>query len=118
MHHADWRHFPETDPDMPAELLPPDWPREHAQRVFVQIYDRLGPLAELRFREILARTDPGLAALARHHDSATVAALFAELGERRPRGDTPFERAAEARRLAEAAPAGAGRPRRRGRPRE
>jgi phenylacetic acid degradation operon negative regulatory protein len=72
--------------------------------VFVQIYDRLGPLAELRFREILARTDPALAVLARHHDSATVAALFAELGERRPRGDTPFERAAEARRLAEAEP--------------
>jgi phenylacetic acid degradation operon negative regulatory protein len=100
---------------MPAELLPPDWPREHAQRVFVQIYDRLGPLAELRFREILARTDPELAPLARHHDSTTVAALFAELGERRPRGDTPFERAAEARRLA---PAGAGRPHRRGRRRE
>jgi phenylacetic acid degradation operon negative regulatory protein len=115
---VDWRHFPETDPDMPAELLPPDWPREHAQRVFVQIYDRLGPLAELRFREILARTDPELAPLARHHDSATVAALFAQLGERRPRGDTPFERAAEARRLAEAAPAGAGRPHRRGRRKE
>jgi phenylacetic acid degradation operon negative regulatory protein len=112
---VDWRHFPETDPDMPAELLPPDWPREHAQRVFVQIYDRLGPLAELRFREILARTAPELAGLARHHDSATVAALFAELGERRPRGDTPFERAAEARRLAEAAPEGVRRPHRRGR---
>jgi phenylacetic acid degradation operon negative regulatory protein len=98
---------------MPAELLPPDWPRSHAQRIFVQIYDRLGPLAELRFREVLARTDPELAALARHHDSVTVAALFAELGERRPRGDTPFERAAEARRLAEAAPPGPAGPRRR-----
>jgi phenylacetic acid degradation operon negative regulatory protein len=101
---VDWRRFPETDPDMPAELLPPDWPRRRAQQVFVQIYDRLGPLAELRFREVLARTHPELAALARHHDSATVAALYAELGERRPRGDTPFERAAEARRLAEAEP--------------
>jgi phenylacetic acid degradation operon negative regulatory protein len=103
---VDWRHFPETDPDMPAPLLPDDWPRAQAQQVFVQIYDRLGPLAELRFREILARTAPELAALARHHDSATVAALFAELGDRRPQGDTPFERAAEARRLAEAAPHG------------
>jgi phenylacetic acid degradation operon negative regulatory protein len=102
---VDWRHFPETDPDLPADLLPPDWPRPRAQRVFVQIYDQLGPLAELRFREVLAQTDPALAALARHHDSATVAQLYAALGERRARGDTPFERAAEARRLADATPA-------------
>jgi phenylacetic acid degradation operon negative regulatory protein len=109
---VDWRHFPETDPDLPAALLPPDWPRPQAQRVFVQIYDRLGPLAELRFREILAKSDPRLAALARHHDSAEVAELFAGLGERRPTGDTPFERAAEARRLAEADPAFRRHPRR------
>lgn len=102
---VDWRPFPETDPDLPAELLPPDWPRARAQRVFVQIYDRLGPLAELRFREVLARTDPGLAALARHHDSRTVAELFAGLGASRPRGDTPFERATRARSLADAEPA-------------
>jgi phenylacetic acid degradation operon negative regulatory protein len=101
---TDWRRFPENDPDLPAELLPEDWPRRRAQHVFVQIYDRLGPLAELRFREVLAKTDPELAALARHHDSATVAKLHAELGERRPRGDTPFERAAEARRLREVDP--------------
>jgi phenylacetic acid degradation operon negative regulatory protein len=101
---VDWRRFPETDPDLPAELLPADWPRARAQRVFVQIYDGLGPLAELRFREVLARSDPALAALARHHDSATVAELYAGLGERMPRGDTPFERAAEARMLADALP--------------
>lgn len=101
---VDWRHFPETDPDMPAELLPADWPRAAAQRVFVQIYDRLGPLAELRFREVLATSDPELAALAGHHDSTTVAELYAGLGERMPRGDTPFERAAEARTLEEGAP--------------
>jgi phenylacetic acid degradation operon negative regulatory protein len=96
---VDWRRFPETDPDLPAELLPADWPREAAQRVFVQIYDRLGPLAELRFRQLLGSVSPELAPLARHHDSATVAELYAELGERRPRGDTAFERAAQARQL-------------------
>lgn len=73
--------------------------------MFVQIYDQLGPLAELRFREVLAGSDPALAALAQHHDSATVAELYAGLGDRRARGDTPFERAAAARRLAEASPA-------------
>ncbi|SFJ43102.1 phenylacetic acid degradation operon negative regulatory protein [Amycolatopsis sacchari] len=99
---VDWRRFPETDPDLPAGLLPEDWARERAQRVFVQIYDRLGPLSELRFRQLLAATDPELAALASHHDSAGVAKLFAALGDRHPAGDTPFEQAARARRLDEA----------------
>ncbi|WP_410573235.1 PaaX family transcriptional regulator C-terminal domain-containing protein [Amycolatopsis sp. cmx-4-61] len=99
---VDWRRFPETDPDLPAELLPAGWARDRAQKVFLQIYDRLGPLAELRFREVLAATDPALAELADHHDSAKVAALFAALGDRHPAGDTPFEQAAEARRLDEA----------------
>jgi phenylacetic acid degradation operon negative regulatory protein len=99
---VDWRRFPETDPDLPAELLPAGWARDRAQKVFLQIYDRLGPLAELRFRQLLATTDPALAELASHHDSAKVAALFTELGGRHPAGDTPFEQAAEARRLDEA----------------
>jgi phenylacetic acid degradation operon negative regulatory protein len=99
---VDWRRFPETDPDLPAALLPSGWARDRAQKVFLQIYDRLGPLAELRFRQLLAATDPALAELASHHDSAKVAALFAELGDRHPAGDTPFEQAAEARRLDEA----------------
>ncbi|WP_353068936.1 hypothetical protein [Amycolatopsis sp. DG1A-15b] len=85
---------PGTEPD--------DWARDRAQKVFLQIYDRLGPLAELRFRQVLAETDPALADLAAHHDSAKVAALFAALGDRHPAGDTPFEQAAEARRLDEA----------------
>jgi len=101
---VDWRRFPESDPDLPAELLPADFPRAGAQRVFAQIYDRLGPLAELRFRQLLGAVSPELAALARHHDSATVAELYAQLGERRARGDTAFERAAQARRLAEVDP--------------
>lgn len=106
----DWRRFPETDPDLPAELLPADFPRARAQQVFVQIYDQLGPLAEQRFREVIAESDPGLAALARHHDSATVIRLHTELGERRPDGETPFEQVVRARRLDDARP-GARRPR-------
>ncbi|MFD2415153.1 PaaX family transcriptional regulator [Amycolatopsis pigmentata] len=99
---VDWRRFPETDPDLPAALLPPGWARDRAQKVFLHIYDRLGPLAELRFRQLLATADPALAELASHHDSAKVAALFAELGGRRAAGDTPLERATAARRLEEA----------------
>lgn len=100
---VDWRRFPETDPDLPAALLPTGWPRPAAQRVFVQIYDRLGPLAELRFRQLLGTIAPELAELAGHHDSATVSRLHAQLGRRRARGDTPFEVATRARRLDEAA---------------
>lgn len=48
----------------------------------------LGPLAELRFGQIVAETDPELAAHVSHHDSATVARLYAELGDGQPRGDT------------------------------
>jgi phenylacetic acid degradation operon negative regulatory protein len=96
-----WRRFPETDPDLPAPLLPPDWDRPRAQRVFVQIYDRLGPLAELRFRQILATVSPELAELATHHDTAAIAELYASLGDRKAHGDTPFEQAARARRLDE-----------------
>ncbi|MGV9620657.1 PaaX family transcriptional regulator [Streptomyces tendae] len=98
-----WRRFPETDPDLPAELLPSDWDRPRAQQVFLEIYDRLGPLAELRFRQILGTVSPELAELASHHDSAAIADLYASLGDRRAHGDTPFERATAARRLDEVA---------------
>lgn len=96
-----WRSFPERDPDLPAEMLPAGWRREDAQRLFVDVYDRLGPLAELRFRQVLAADDPALAELASHHTSAQIAALHAGLGEGALRGDTPFERAVQARRLDE-----------------
>ncbi|MBB4683134.1 PaaX family transcriptional regulator [Amycolatopsis jiangsuensis] len=94
-----WRGFPERDPDLPAVLLPAGWRRVEAQRLFLEVYDRLGPLAEQRFREVLAESSPALAGLAAHHDSARIAALFAEAGG--TRGDTPFERAVEARRRAD-----------------
>ncbi|WP_328396319.1 PaaX family transcriptional regulator [Nocardia sp. NBC_00416] len=68
---TDWRVFPTLDPNLPAELLPSDWPRAAARALVVDVYNSLGARAELRFREIVAQFDPGLAALADHH-------LFAE----------------------------------------
>lgn len=109
-----WRDFPETDPDLPTPLLPPDWARPRARRCFIEIYDVLGPLAELRFKQIVAVTDPELAELATHHDSATVARLHAELGNGNAREVTAFERAVEADRLADALPGKRGRRRRGG----
>jgi phenylacetic acid degradation operon negative regulatory protein len=98
---AQWRRFEETDPDLPAELLPDVWERDRARTVFLEIYDRLGPVAELRFRQVVGRVAPELADLAQRHDWESVTELHASLGER-PRGDTPFERATDARRLRDA----------------
>jgi phenylacetic acid degradation operon negative regulatory protein len=93
---SDWRDFPEIDPDLPAELLPEGWPRERARRCFIEIHDLLGPVAELRFRQIVGATDPNLAALASHFTSTQVASFVAS-GARPPGAPTRFEDALESR---------------------
>lgn len=40
-----WRKFPFLDPDLPAELLPADWPRRRAHELFVTRHDRWQPKA-------------------------------------------------------------------------
>ncbi|MET8867909.1 PaaX family transcriptional regulator C-terminal domain-containing protein [Nonomuraea sp. NPDC004580] len=67
-----WRTFPNHDPDLPAELLPADWPRAAARKLFVEIYDTLGPLAEFRVRQIVAEFDPALAGLVSHHGTGSI----------------------------------------------
>jgi phenylacetic acid degradation operon negative regulatory protein len=76
-----WRNFPNLDPELPLELLgrgtPPspragEWPRAAARRVFVDLYDTLGPLGEARVREIVAEFSPDLARLVSHHTTAVV----------------------------------------------
>ncbi|MFI0351669.1 PaaX family transcriptional regulator C-terminal domain-containing protein [Actinomadura sp. 9N407] len=62
-----WLYFPSLDPELPAELLPADWPRARAYEVFAELYDALGPLAESRVRGIIARFAPELAPLVRYH---------------------------------------------------
>ncbi|MGR6917425.1 PaaX family transcriptional regulator [[Actinomadura] parvosata] len=70
-----WRTFPNHDPDLPAELLPADWPRAAARDLFVEIYDTLGPLAEFRVKQIVAAFDPALAELVAHHRTSSILAL-------------------------------------------
>lgn len=67
-----WREFPDLDPDLPAELLPPDWPLSRARALFTESYDGLGPLAEQRFAELVGRHDPELAGFAAHRTSADI----------------------------------------------
>lgn len=61
-----WRTFPGIDPDLPPELLPPDWPRSDARSIFAGVYDGLGPLAVVRVRQVLAEFAPDLAPLVHH----------------------------------------------------
>jgi phenylacetic acid degradation operon negative regulatory protein len=42
----DYQHFPLRDPDLPAELLPDDWPGRQAHEVFLQAYGLLRDPAE------------------------------------------------------------------------
>lgn len=65
----EWRTFPGLDPDLPAELLPSEWPRAAARELFTTTYDLLGPLAAHRVRQIIARYSPELAPRATHHSS-------------------------------------------------
>src|SRR5579884_4907 len=64
-----WRSFPALDPDLPVELLPSDWPRKRARQLFITTYDELGPLAQYRVQQILARYSPELARVATCHHS-------------------------------------------------
>lgn len=67
-----WRHFPNLDPELPSELLSPGWPRERAHEVFGELYDVLGPLAEIRVRQVISHFSPELGALVRHHTLRSV----------------------------------------------
>jgi phenylacetic acid degradation operon negative regulatory protein len=70
-----WRELMNSDPELPAELLPERWPRASARSVFAAVYDALGPLAEFRVRQIIAAEDPEPARLAMHHTLADLARL-------------------------------------------
>ena len=65
-----WRKFVYDDPRLPLELLPPDWPMLAAREAFQDVYDRLGPLAEARAREVVAPFDLPDPSQPRHHTVA------------------------------------------------
>lgn len=59
----EWREFPDLEPDLPVEMLPADWPRAHARKLFVDLYRRLGSPAMDRCKQIIADHSPELAQL-------------------------------------------------------
>ena len=65
-----WFVIATVDPDLPAELLPNDWPRNAARDIFVNLFDELGPRAEARVREIVQHFAPELKELVTHNRTA------------------------------------------------
>jgi phenylacetic acid degradation operon negative regulatory protein len=65
-----WRNFPNLDPELPAELLPGEWPRAWARSIFIELYDGLAGLAEARVRQVLTPYAPELASLVRSHGTS------------------------------------------------
>lgn len=72
-----WRHFPNLDPELPASQLPDEWPRERSREIFIQVYDGLGPLAEIRVQQIIAAHAPEIAQQLRHFTTAMALARLA-----------------------------------------
>jgi phenylacetic acid degradation operon negative regulatory protein len=58
-----WLDLSAHDPNLPAVLLPANWPREHARDLFLETHDALGDLATAYVRSVVARSDPEVAAL-------------------------------------------------------
>jgi phenylacetic acid degradation operon negative regulatory protein len=61
-----WFVIATVDPDLPAELLPNDWPRNAARDIFVDLFDELGPQAEARVCDIVQRFAPELSERVTH----------------------------------------------------
>jgi phenylacetic acid degradation operon negative regulatory protein len=62
-----WRGFLGVEPDLPAELLPHDWPRSRMRELFVELYVNLALVAQARCQQIVAKHSPEAAALLSHH---------------------------------------------------
>jgi phenylacetic acid degradation operon negative regulatory protein len=64
---ARWITLAARDPGLPDALLPADWPVREARRRYIAVYDALGPLSELRVRQLVAMHDEAAAKIPRHH---------------------------------------------------
>jgi phenylacetic acid degradation operon negative regulatory protein len=52
-----WRRFPFIDPDLPDDLLPPDWPRRRAYELFRERHERWAPAAQAHFDQLATPRD-------------------------------------------------------------
>lgn len=75
---ADWRTLRRRDPQLPDELLGPDYPLHRAFAVCAAVYDALGPAAESAVRRILRPYSDDLAGHVTHHTFAAATSLLTE----------------------------------------
>ena len=47
-----YRKFPFSDPDLPAELLPDDWPGTRAHDLFLALYEALAGPAQRYYSQV------------------------------------------------------------------
>jgi phenylacetic acid degradation operon negative regulatory protein len=65
-----WRQFLGDEPNLPADLLPEDWPRARMRELFIELYDSLAPVAKARCQQIVTSHSPDLAELVTPHTAA------------------------------------------------
>lgn len=75
---TDWRMLRRRDPQLPDELLGPDYPLHRAVAVCSTVYDSLGPVAESAVRRIVRHYRGDLAGQVTHHTFAAATSLLAE----------------------------------------
>jgi phenylacetic acid degradation operon negative regulatory protein len=64
-----WRSAVRSDPLLPTELLPANFPREQARALFIEAYDHLGPPAAEQLRGLVASVRPEIAPHLHHRPS-------------------------------------------------
>lgn len=75
---TDWRTLRRRDPQLPDELLGPDYPLHRAVAVCAAVYDALGPAAESAVRRVLRPYRDDLAGHVTHHTFAAATSLLTE----------------------------------------
>ena len=76
---TDWRMLRRRDPQLPDELLGPDYPLHRAVAVCATVYDALGAAAESAVRRILRPHRDDLAGRVTHHTFAAATSLLTEV---------------------------------------
>jgi phenylacetic acid degradation operon negative regulatory protein len=68
----EWRKFIGLEPELPAELLPGDWPRARMHELTFELHNGLAPVAQARCAQIIAKHAPELAPLVTHQTAAAL----------------------------------------------
>ena len=89
----EWLELSSRDPDLPASLLPADWPRARARDAFLAIHQDLGALATTHVRALVATVDVALAAQVEQRTTADWTSAQPELPAAQPRTAAALPRA-------------------------